>query len=942
MAKSEQIKLEIDRLTAEASKIQGTLQEKRTVAASHYEQAKNGISQFLQHEQAEIKKTKQEQVRAAKETFNSKFAGLQTAIKAKNGFSYVPWRDSLWTSLNVENEKERPEYNLTRLGAFAVKGQNGALQMPAMFSILGGKNLLLRAKGSGRQKARAILRSVAIRLLASLPPGKLRFTFIDPVELGSTAAGLVGALPDFLTGGLAWHEEQDIQEQLSLIQTRIAAIKTKYLGIKFSSIEEYNSHAGTIEEPYWLIVVSDCPVRFRDDALQKLISVAKNGPQAGIYLAVMLDEQEKKCTDYLISEIAQTANHIVCPDHDDPVTFDDPDFIDLEFQLDSPPDAALIERVTEQVSRTAATSQNIKVNWEAPSSKSWWKEDSRHGIKIPLGTYGAHQIQFFEIDEKLLNSALIIGKPGSGKSRLLHVLISGLITRYSPQDLTLYLLDCKQVEFKDYASHKLPHAHVVAIESEREFGLSVLRRLNGELDFRKTEFSSAGETSLSSYRDKTGKPMARIVLLIDEFQELLYDDAPGREAATILDRLVRQGRALGINIVLASQTLAGQTTLLASTKSQIPIRIVLQCSESDSTSVLSQENDEARLLERPGEAIYNSANGRREGNNRFQVSWLSDEALESLLDQINDHASKEGFSRSYPQVIFDGNSMADIHQNNKIGQILQKKIIPQNKGVVSAWLGEPIEMKESTAAVFKRQSRSNLFILGQSEYEQSCVSMLMTSLVSIAVQQPPDAARFVILNLADPNEDWSQLPNVFKASFPHHTELTTKSELNQKLSELVALYEKRVVEPTPGNYPSVYFVIMGIHRERNLRRADTGFKFSKTDTGGTKLPSEAEQLSKLCRDGSAYGIHILIWGDTFSSFERVFQRNDIDEFGLRVALQISESDSRSFIDSDAANRLGSHRAILFDDEKHGRLEKFRPYSSIKADWLKDIASQLAK
>ena len=35
----------------------------------------------------------------------------------------------------------------------------------------------------------------------------------------------------------------------------------------------------------------------------------------------------------------------------------------------------------------------------------------------------------------------------------------------------------KGVEFKTYATHKLPHARAVAVESDREFGLSVLQGL---------------------------------------------------------------------------------------------------------------------------------------------------------------------------------------------------------------------------------------------------------------------------------------------------------------------------------------------------------------------------------------------------------------------------------------------------------------------------------
>jgi hypothetical protein len=942
MLKSEQIKMQIARLNSAAEETKASLQEMQVSAAKEYNRVEGVISEFLKERRAEIDLNKLAKINAAETDFLKKQAELRAIIDKQTGLTYVPWDDPLWATFDIH--KARGAHNLTRLGTFTIKTQNKACSIPAVFSLLGGKNVVLQAEGAGRQKARQVLRNIAFRLLASLPPGKLRFIFIDPVELGSTAAGLVGTLPDIFTGGLAWHEEEDIQNQLSLIETRIASIKTKYLGIQFPSIEEFNAEAGTIEEPYWLIVVSDCPVRFRDETLQKLLSVARNGPQAGVYLAIMLDNAHKKCTDSLVSELTEPANHIVFPDHDDPVFFDDPDFREIDFQLDPPPKGELIKRITEQVNEAVAAAQNVQVTWEAPVREQWWNGDSRFEIKVPLGTYGARKTQFFQLDEKLLNSALIIGKPGSGKSRLLHVLISGLSTRYSPDELTLYLLDCKQVEFKDYATHKLPHARVVAIESEREFGLSVLHRLNSELDSRKTKFSSVGETSLSSYRTKTGIIMPRIILLIDEFQELLgSDDALARDAAGILDRLVRLGRALGINVVLASQTLAGQGTLLPSTKNQIPIRIVLQCSDSDSRAALGQDNDAAQLLERPGEAIYNSANGRLEGNNRFQISWLSDETLELLLDEINSCATKHGFRAAEPPVIFDGNSLADINQNRTLNDILNHRGNFKTSSGTLAWLGEPIEMKDSTAVVFKRQSRSNLLMLGQNEYQKSCISMMIASIVSIAAQPSAQAPQFLILNLTDSTEDWSQLPQICKDSLPRQIELMTKTQLTERLNHLVTLTEKRAVEETSPDFGSVYLFILGLHRERSLRRTDSGSIFSKSSSGPVTKPlSNAELLSKICREGPGYGIHSLIWCDTFSNFDRVFQRNDIDEFGFRIAMQMSQSDSRSLIDSDAANRLGGHRAICFDDEKTGRLERFRPYALISTSWIAEFGRQLGK
>jgi len=87
------------------------------------------------------------------------------------------------------------------------------------------------------------------------------------------------------------------------------------------------------------------------------------------------------------------------------------------------------------------------------------------------------------------------------------------------------------------------------------------------------------------------------------------DDRVGQEAAQLLDRLVRQGRAFGLHILLGSQTLGGEYSLPRSTIDQMAVRIALQCSDTDAQLILSKDNTAARLLSRPGEALYNDQNG---------------------------------------------------------------------------------------------------------------------------------------------------------------------------------------------------------------------------------------------------------------------------------------------------------------------------------------------
>ena len=65
------------------------------------------------------------------------------------------------------------------------------------------------------------------------------------------------------------------------------------------------------------------------------------------------------------------------------------------------------------------------------------------------------------------------------------------------------------------------------------------------------------------------------------------------------------------------------------------VRIALQCSESDAHLILSEDNTAARLLTRPGEAIYNDANGLYEGNHPFQIVWLPDHERDDYLKRVS-------------------------------------------------------------------------------------------------------------------------------------------------------------------------------------------------------------------------------------------------------------------------------------------------------------------
>jgi len=115
-----------------------------------------------------------------------------------------------------------------------------------------------------------------------------------------------------------------------------------------------------------------------------------------------------------------------------------------------------------------------------------WEEDGQE-VRFELGDDPPH--------------AILAGTAGSGKSNLLHVLIQGLLHRFSPDELNLYLLDYKDgVEFNVYAGAKIPQIKFVATVNDSEYGINALKYFQEEITRRNDEFS--GVSSLKVHVDK--------------------------------------------------------------------------------------------------------------------------------------------------------------------------------------------------------------------------------------------------------------------------------------------------------------------------------------------------------------------------------------------------------------------------------------------------------
>lgn len=203
-----------------------------------------------------------------------------------------------------------------------------------------------------------------------------------------------------------------------------------------------------------------------------------------------------------------------------------------------------------------------------------------NNIIVELGVYDDPDNQYqgtYSVD--LTNENLmIIGSAQSGKTNLLQNIIRSISSKYSPDEVNIYIIDFASMVLKTF--EPLNHVGGVVTSSEDEKLKNLMKLLFTEIEMRKEKLLSVGVSSFSAYKEAGMTDLPQIVLMIDNITALkeLYFQEDDE-----LINLCREGLTVGISVVIANAQTAGIGYKYLSNFSS---RIAMFCNDSGEYSAL--------------------------------------------------------------------------------------------------------------------------------------------------------------------------------------------------------------------------------------------------------------------------------------------------------------------------------------------------------------------